>query len=178
MKPPLLAPLGVITVTVIAALNLTSAQPDPDPALLFKGYGSTETNKTKVAKLELSNTSSRTMWLYYEGRKPALTPPFLERATAPVKPHNTNWVVSASIGNWFTEEHVLLPGQSLRLNFPLVPGKAAVQVGIEYFFSSLNDNAERPKRREVWCLQAVCHQASTSDSSPAHPEGSAGGKSG
>ena len=174
MKMPILGSLGVIAVT--AALNLASAQSDGHPVLLFRGYGSDETNKAKVAKFELRNTTTKTIRLDYEGSKPPLTAPILVRAVTPVKPSDTNWSVRASFRHWFTEEHVLLPGKTLRLEFPLVPGDAAVQVGLEYYLNRLEDHAEKPERREVWCPQAVCHQASTSDSSAAHREGSPGRK--
>lgn len=162
---------GVTALAPVIPFTSMGGQPDVDPILVFKGYSAGATNNAQVAKFELRNRSSETLRLSYQGTTSPLSAPFLTRFTAPVKSHhtNSNWAVSASLGSWFEEDHELPPGQRLLLNFPLVPGKPAAEVGIEYYV----DGAEKPKRHEVWCLQAVCYQASTTNTPPDHPESSA-----
>jgi hypothetical protein len=95
----------------------------------------------------------------------------------------------------------LLPGQSLLLEFPLVPGKPASQVGVDFYVGNFRDgndflsNLQTPllgsnvsfkdkaafywektkrrfkalKRYEVWCPQAVCFQAGTTNTPTALP---------
>jgi hypothetical protein len=150
-----------------------SGQPDAAPILVFKGYGVGVTNTSQVAKFELHNRSSETLRLTYQGTRSPLSAPFLTRFTAPVKPNNTNsnWSVTATLGSWFEDDRELPPGERLLLNFPLVPGRPAAEVGIVYYV----DAAEKTNQYEAWCLHAVSYQANTTNTAPGFLESPAGG---
>jgi hypothetical protein len=168
--------LLIIVIALWAAViprSSISGQPDADPTLVFKGYGLGATNTSQVAKFEFHNRSSKTLRLSYEGAESPLSAPFLTRFTAPAKPNNTNsnWSATATLGSWFEEERQLPPGQRLLLNFPLVPGKPAAEVGIVYYV----DAAERTNRYEASCLHAVSYQANTTNTAPGFLEPPAGG---
>ena len=196
MKTKSLVLLCAIVLTVIAAVILSSAHRDAEPVLVFKGYRSTPTNATQVANFELRNMSSRVIWLSFGGREFPLSATFLERPLVrPPNTNNTQWTISASIGSYFEQGEKLLPGQNLLLEFPLVSGKPASQVGVDFYVGNFRDgndflsNLDTPllcsdasfnekatfywektkrrfkavKRYEVWCPQAVCFQASSTN---------------
>ena len=141
-----------------------SGQPDAGPILIFKGYDVGVSNTSRVAKFELHNRGSETLRLSYQGTTPPLSAPFLTRFTPPVKLNNTNsnWSVTATLGSWFEEDRELPPGSRLLLNFPLVPSRPTVEVGIEYYV----DGAGKTNRYEAWCLRAVSYQASVTKPAP------------
>lgn len=164
---------GGITLATVIPLSSTSGQPAADPILVLKGYSVGVTNTAQVAKFELHNRSSQTLRLFYQGTTSPLSAPILTRFTAPLQPPKTNslWAVNATLGSWFEEDRELPPGQRLLLNFPLVPGKDSVQIGLAYYVGG----TEQTNRHEIWCSQTVRYQTSITNTPLDHPKPAAGG---
>jgi hypothetical protein len=140
MKPKRLFLLGWILLAIVAVLALTHGPRDADTVLSFQGY-SLKTNGTQVACFELRNKSRSDIWLRYGGTEFPLRAPFLERPTViPEKTQNADTsccVVSA--GSYFMTGERLSPAQTLLLEFPMVSGKPALQVGVEYYVGNFKD---------------------------------------
>jgi len=104
-----------------------------------------------------------------------LSAPFLSRHVTLVESTNTgstNWAIRASLGHYFEEDHELSSGQRLPLNFQLMPGKPAMEIGIQYYV----DGADLTNRHETWCPQVVCYQPGKSKTQSREPERPAGDK--
>ena len=128
----------MITLTVVIVFGLPGRQ--LDPVLVFAGYSSVPTNATRIANFELRNASHRAIWLSYGGREFPLAAPLLERHVGvPTKANSSQWNISASIGSYFEEGKRVLPGRSLLLEFPLVSGQPASQVGVAFYVGNFND---------------------------------------
>jgi hypothetical protein len=114
--------------------------PSVHPTLVLNSYEVTGTNTN--AKLELRNTTWRPVWLYYSGSEFPLQPPFLERPTVvPLKAANgfgTN-IYSLRVGHFFMHGEKVLPGDSIRLEFPLRSGESPKHVGVSYYVGNFSD---------------------------------------
>ena len=133
-SPLLLA--GVGTGIIAVGFCVLNARTDVQPSLVFKGYTTPTTNGTQLAKFELRNASRTALWLYYSGSEFPLKINFLERPlivlTNEDNTQETN-VYSFSVGSFFMRGEKVLPGDSVTLDVPLVPGEPASQVGICYY---------------------------------------------
>jgi hypothetical protein len=139
VKTKRLIPAAVIIILVAIGglLLFFNTATTPRPMLVFRGYEISATNTNAIAKLELRNTTGRDIWLCYSGNEPPLRPPFLEKAAA-VPPNLTNNIRTnvysyMAMGSIFLVVGEVLPGDSVRLEFPLSSGVSAKHVGITYF---------------------------------------------
>lgn len=142
MRAKRLVPAAFVIVIAIGSWLLFNTAPTSPPTLVLNRYEASATNASAVAKLELRNTTGEAIWLYYCGSEFPLAAPLLERPTAPPpKPANgmeTN-IYSLSVGSFFMRGEKVLPGSTVRLEFPLRAGEPAKQVGVSYYFGRFSD---------------------------------------
>jgi hypothetical protein len=126
----------------LSVFALFNSRPSPRPCLLVRAYEGSTSNAVQVAKLELHNTTSKDIWLYYSGEEFPLRPPFIERRLS-VLPTAANAsetnVFSVRIGHFFMHGEKLVPGDSVVLDFPLHDGEPAKLVGVSYYLGTFAD---------------------------------------
>jgi hypothetical protein len=193
MRAKRLIPAALIILLAIGGLLLFFNTPSNSrPTLVFNGYQISATNTNAIAKLELRNTTGRTIWLRYSGSVSPFSPPFLEQPTV-VPPTN--------VARIFFQGKKVLPGDSLRLEFPLRSGEPARLVGLIYYFGKFSDGIdflqhmrvpaldsranlkvkvafywqkfrrrfEAPERHEIWCNDLLSFQDAITNSPPPEP---------
>jgi len=139
IRPPVA--LAIIIPIFLGGLLFGILRPSSPPVLMFRGYRGSPTNSTQIAKLELRNTTSKTIWLYFSGEEFPLQGTFLEgQLEAVTKATNTTWTnITVRFTHEFCEGRRVLPGKSLLLELPLHPGQAARHVGIWYYGGTFAD---------------------------------------
>jgi hypothetical protein len=143
VKAKRLIPAALIIILVaIGGLLFFNTPPAALPTLVFKGYDSSATNGSVIANLELRNTTHRAIWLNYSGSESPFGPEFLEKPTV-VPPKLTNGTetnhYSLRAGSFFLFGKKVLPGDSVRLEFPLRSGESAKLVGVTYYLGRFSD---------------------------------------
>jgi hypothetical protein len=142
MRTRLLLLAGTGAIIVVAGFGTLNFRPDGEPLLIFKGYSARTTNGTQLATFELRNPSKRAIWLCYSGTEFPLKAEFLERPmTVPTCEENTQQtnVYILSVGSFFMQGEKVLPGGSLMLEFPLISGKPASQIGVCCYAGKFSD---------------------------------------
>lgn len=130
--------LAIATFGVSTGLLFEIHEPSSDPVLVVEGVERSETNSTQLVKLRLDNRSRKSIWLLFSGEGFPLRPPFLELSAA-VMANNTNVYSIIRAGSFFMHGEEVLPGKSLSLDFPVVSGEPAKQVGVSYYVGDFKD---------------------------------------
>jgi hypothetical protein len=143
VKAKRLIPPSLIVLLAVGGLLLFFNTPSTSPpTLVFKGYEISATNTNTIAKLELRNTTGRTIWLYYSGSRPPFGPQFLERADSESSKPTNGIETSLRFGNSFIEGKKVLQGDSVQLEFPLHSGESAKRVGTIYYLGRFSDSGD------------------------------------
>src|SRR5208283_3400883 len=142
MKKSRLVFLAFFVLVLAAGLIFWLARPGSRPVLVFKGYEPAGTNSTRIARLELQNTTRKTFWIEFAGTEFPLSPGFLVRPmVAPPRATNgaeTN-LYSFAVGRFFMRGERLPPGETLKLDCPLRSGTAPEWVGISCYLGKFRD---------------------------------------
>jgi hypothetical protein len=137
MKKRRIIILAAVMAIVVLGFVL-SKEHRPQPVLLFKGYERFGTNGDGVAKFELRNTTSKTIWLFLSGTGAALEPQLLERPR-PIRSSDSRGVetnrLDFSGGPSFMGE-ALIPGNNFAFDFPISRGRRPEQVGVCFYIGN------------------------------------------
>ena len=139
MKTHILLPLTAAFSVVAIAFNLSGAESEAKPVLVFKWFAGSPTNAAQLARFELRNTTSNVLWLCYSGEEFPLRPPFLTRPLIAQTNVDTTVLTNGyrlRIGNFFTSGINVPPGDNLPLELPFIPSQPTAQVGISYYVGS------------------------------------------
>jgi hypothetical protein len=133
-------PTAIVIAIAVGGLLLFNSQRPSTPVLVFIGYEASPSNASAIAKLELRNTTRKTIWLRYSGTEFPLRPPLLELPAKPTPKLTNGIALNIRLGSFFTHGEKVLPGDSVRLDVPLHSGESPKQVGVSYFSGSFSDS--------------------------------------